>query len=375
MFLVFERLVYKEPWPKLDFFGRLFFVFIVFALFSSLWSISIFDSLKTGFIIGLTLAGGYLIIKISGELTAPNIQFCTNAFIIGGIIGLILLSIEAFSGEFLSRQIYTTLDKKLPTGDTYPIIKPGLTVMALYIWPWFALVSKRYSVKLGLAGIVFAGTILLFGCAHTALLAFTIGALFFSAAYMAKRHFSYILTVFVIAAALFIPIVPDLLPDPTISGKSISFLPNSAIHRIKIWQTTTHHIVENPILGIGFDTSQSLYPRETNERVVFLPDIPEKSWYIWTEPIPLHPHNFLLQIWLELGLIGASLAAILICFIIRAISKIGPRQFDSAVGYGALGGALLVASVSFGAWQSWWVCTLLIIASITAVSLSKKCLR
>ncbi|MGU3537209.1 O-antigen ligase family protein [Methylobacterium sp. A54F] len=65
-----------------------------------------------------------------------------------------------------------------------------------------------------------------------------------------------------------------------------------------------------------------------------------------------HPHNSFLQAWVELGLVGAVLAAAVLFLSLRAVSSLpdGTR----AVALGLVAAAAAVAFVEHGAWQAWW---------------------
>lgn len=65
-----------------------------------------------------------------------------------------------------------------------------------------------------------------------------------------------------------------------------------------------------------------------------------------------HPHNSFLQIWAELGLVGAILAAAVLFLTLRAIAVLPKGPF--AVALGLLAAAAAVAFVEHGAWQAWW---------------------
>ena len=77
--------------------------------------------------------------------------------------------------------------------------------------------------------------------------------------------------------------------------------------RVAIWRFTTERVVERPWLGWGMDASR-----------------------MWPGVIPLHPHNAALQVWLELGVVGAACAAVAIAY-------------------------LTIGALSFGVWQEWWL--------------------
>jgi O-antigen ligase len=69
-----------------------------------------------------------------------------------------------------------------------------------------------------------------------------------------------------------------------------------------------------------------------------------------------HPHNAALQIWVELGFIGAALAAAVLACVLRGLydlplAKLAPRLT-------LLTGGAAIALVGHGAWQGWWAAAL-----------------
>ncbi|MEO1092380.1 MAG: O-antigen ligase family protein [Pseudomonadota bacterium] len=66
----------------------------------------------------------------------------------------------------------------------------------------------------------------------------------------------------------------------------------------------------------------------------------------------LHPHNAPLQVWVELGAIGALLWAAGVFLAFRAMETLGARDLPIATLTAT--GVFVVACVSHGAWQDWW---------------------
>ena len=81
--------------------------------------------------------------------------------------------------------------------------------------------------------------------------------------------------------------------------------------------------------------------------------------------IPLHPHNAGLQVWLELGLVGALLLAGLAWVALRGLARL-PR-IDQTLGLATFSCAFVIASVSYGLWQNQWVATLMMAAALFQV--------
>jgi O-antigen ligase len=119
----------------------------------------------------------------------------------------------------------------------------------------------------------------------------------------------------------------------------------SAGHRLLIWSFTGDRIAEQPLLGWGLDSSRAIPGGNAEMR-------PGQNW------LPLHPHDAALQVWLELGLPGAALFALLLAlFWLRLDRLSGPRLYAAAAG-GALAASLAPLFAAYGVWQEWWIGTL-----------------
>jgi O-antigen ligase len=80
--------------------------------------------------------------------------------------------------------------------------------------------------------------------------------------------------------------------------------------------------------------------------------------------LPLHPHNVILQTWLELGLPGIILFVALCIFIIMTSVNHLRLKFESAAILGQLVTILGIANLSFGMWQAWWIAAIWLSAGL-----------
>ncbi|OXE36873.1 MAG: polymerase [Phenylobacterium zucineum] len=101
--------------------------------------------------------------------------------------------------------------------------------------------------------------------------------------------------------------------------------------RMGYWAHAQEWISDDPARGWGLDASRMFGPG-----------------------IQLHPHDAALQVWLELGLIGAVAAAVVWVSIFASLYR--PRP-DVQVAAGAGCGAVYLTfnAFSLGVWQEWWV--------------------
>jgi len=107
--------------------------------------------------------------------------------------------------------------------------------------------------------------------------------------------------------------------------------PLSWAQRMGYWRAASDLIGALPLRGWGLDASRMFDPR-----------------------IKLHPHDSALQIWLELGAIGAALVAALWVTVLLRLRR------DTSDPAAALAAAtaviyLTLGAVSFGVWQEWWL--------------------
>jgi len=118
----------------------------------------------------------------------------------------------------------------------------------------------------------------------------------------------------------------------------------SAGHRLLIWSFAGDRIAERPLAGWGLDASRAIPGGKDPIR-------PGQTW------MPLHPHNAPLQLWLELGVPGAVLFALVVALSWSALAAVvWPRLFASAAG-GSLMAALVASFASYGIWEEWWLAT------------------
>jgi exopolysaccharide production protein ExoQ len=126
----------------------------------------------------------------------------------------------------------------------------------------------------------------------------------------------------------------------------------SIYHRAVIWQFVGARIADKPVLGWGMHASRTMPGGH---------DTIGGS----AEKIPLHPHNAPLQIWLELGGIGAALMAALLAFL--AINCTGSPTRRAVLG-ATLTTAVAIAALSYGIWQGWWVAALWLLAALAVAT-------
>ena len=134
----------------------------------------------------------------------------------------------------------------------------------------------------------------------------------------------------------------ERVSDLVVTADAVKF---SAAHRLLIWSFVGDRIAEHPLAGWGLNSSRAIPGGKD-------PIEPGASW------LPLHPHNAPLQLWLELGVPGAVLLALVAAYAWLALARAEwPRRFAAAVG-GSLATGCIATLATYGIWEEWWQGTL-----------------
>ena len=117
--------------------------------------------------------------------------------------------------------------------------------------------------------------------------------------------------------------------------------PESWRQRLEVWAFASERVLERPWLGWGLEAART-FPQ-----------------------VPLHPHNAALQVWIELGLIGALLLALLWLRVFESVARVAARDRTAAAACaGAAGAYFTVGALSYGVWQEWWLAIAALLAAV-----------
>lgn len=278
----------------------------------------------------------------------------------GGLAAFVVLSaaltVEAALGMPLNRAAQ-------PEADLFELgrnLSRGAIVLLALSWPAAAwLLAGGGLPRAALAVLVLAAGAALSlpfdQLAHVAAVA--AGLLAFALACLAPRASVLIASWGFAAWALAAPFVtPFVLSRPGL----VERLPDSWAVRAGIWEYVCARILEQPWIGHGLDASRAV----TDRMHVRGLDI---------RTVPLHPHSASLQVWYETGAVGALLAASALFFggwaIARAASENRVGAAAAAATIASLG---VIANVSYGAWQEWWIATMLVAAALVVALLATR---
>jgi O-antigen ligase len=143
-------------------------------------------------------------------------------------------------------------------------------------------------------------------------------------------------------------LMPDTVIEATKGGHSRE--------RIELWQAFSDVARRYPVFGTGFASS----PHMGNHPVA------AKIDPAYRQMLKIgHPHNAFLQVWVELGAVGALLLSLLVLWVLRCLA--GAPDKIRRVGLITLTSASAIALVSHGAWQGWWISAVALAAALLTV--------
>ena len=229
----------------------------------------------------------------------------------------------------------------------YVVVSRGSVFMALMLWPTL-LAFYAFRCRMGVAAAIAGALGIAFLTDHGATklgIATGLATLAF-VSYFGRRAVVFIGSL-CIALVLSMPVLAlgsFLLQTWQPLAERLKL---SAVHRLYIWQFVAERIWERPFFGWGLDASGKIPGGN-----VLTP--------IGEPVISLHPHNAALQIWLELGAVGAALSTLLIAAIVLKLTRCHADRFTQATATAAFATSFAMASLSYGIWQSWWLGSLVL---------------
>ena len=347
-------------------------IFVLWAWTSALWSVTPAQSLYAATSVLVTLVVGLSFVAAARELDAGERKVFQRALIAGGVGGVALLAVELSSDAAVYRWVLERAGFAIQSPILLGVVfnfENGLSLVALFLWPWATALRNKGMGILAIVLPLFAIGLMVLAGKEAPLLAAVLGGVVLAAALLAPRLATPVLGLVVVLGVLAAPLLPKAIPPMDEFVRSAPNLSSSVYSRLLIWKNAGEHIFERPIAGHGMDTSRALYGREDKTERIFYDREGKPVW--WTgafEPIPLHPHNAVLQIWLELGLVGAAGLALLLAATVRALARSRLARADKAACLALFTTGLTMASISYGIWQGWWLGALWLAAAFAAAS-------
>ncbi len=338
----------------------------LWSIISCLWAVN-FTSAIVGSakLLGNLIAGG-LFYVVFQSLENFEKKLISNYVIAGFIFVLCIIIFEILTGSAL----YAKLKYVPPTPHIrdQAWLSTAVVVLSLFVWPVILALYKKnlpfqtrkkkvLLLVCTLSSILVISVQIGFLSGAAAVICGIIGASFVTN--LGQSTGAKVFIIVIILASL-TPFGLKQLENPIGQIKSVISVPYSAEHRLAIWKFTADKIVEKPVKGWGMNASKF---------------IPGGGVFLFSETgrqygraLPLHPHNVIAQIWLELGLPGIVMFIGLLSFILLKVVKLDYSKFEVAMIFGQIATVLVIANLSFGIWQAWWIATLWLSASVMQIA-------
>lgn len=277
----------------------------------------------------------YWAVVCAARRAGPTARRRALQVFVWGMLGLaIVLAIEAVSGARLYHYLKVLIGD--PEADRWDLVRRnvgnGGFVLAL-LWAPAGLAALRVGGPPWLAVILIASLALLtFSFGPDAPFLAAVAGLAAGVAVIrwpkgAARALGIAAGVLVLAA----PWLVLAARNAGLLAKLQAAAPQSWADRVGYWGRAADLTASEPILGWGLDASRMFSPG-----------------------IRLHPHDAALQVWLELGLVGAFAAAIVWGMTFARIARPRPGLVAGAQAAAATA-YFVIGAVSFGVWQEWWL--------------------
>ena len=333
--------------------GPLFYAAILiatWALISALWALDGAAALTTFAKLAGVLLSALVVLDGIQDLQPGDGRTIGRGMVAAFVVAALVLALESLSGLAGNRWYLEWRGQEKDFDDT--ILNRAEILLLLSAWPtayvlwqWAGAEAGAGRFRTGaLAVIAVAVVVIMIGVSNSnqlAALVALVGAVF--AAFTGK-WLQKLLAGLVVIGFLAAPLLPTTVLAPERWAASFDEKHYSALHRLHIWNFAAQRITDAPVIGWGLDAARRIPGGDTKLAG-------------GGNVMSVHTHNGSLQIWLELGAVGALIFAGLLAALWLRIAILEERTLRAG-GTGLLLSALMVANLSFGIWQTWWMASL-----------------
>lgn len=346
--------------------------FCTFAAVSAAWSLDPAHSLKVGITMLATLAGALALPRLFNRMPDALRQRLLFGTLAGYTIGVFLMAIE-FIADFPITKAVVTIAPHLAEewgGTSYIDIINGeifvrtglfsrtMFPIAVLLFPVLFVAAMRTSGRRRqvylYVPILCALVIVPLAGKTAAQLSLILGLLIYLIAYKSTKWAHRLVTAGWIATIVLI--VPACLLASRFTFDTTDFKSSHYSSRLQIWSHIGPAYLNNPVLGVGADAMRVA----ERKRVAALPEPTPEATHPDTRDLRYiprrHPHNSFLQVWFELGAIGAGLLLAAGLAAITLLRGLPERAKPFALAGTAV--AIVYVTVAHSFWQPWFAATL-----------------
>lgn len=343
---------------RAPFFWYSLLALIAYSGISIFWTLNVAETLKIWLLLVFISGSSYILLQTIGLYAQEcrNIGLIMRWLVLGHTIALLLLGMDIMLQPGPLAWLNNTFSR---TPFHFEKLNRGATVIALTLWPCLLGIRQmvpdhRQHRLLAAAMIVATAAVLLSLDSLAAVVSLCIGLTVFTYAYWVGIAVRIVLKLSLLATLVLMPVAALFWLDPDRWIALFPDMPASMQHRLYIWKFVAHQSLEHPFFGWGLKSSK------------YLPG----GWEL-VHPgmalLPLHPHNMVLQHWLELGMVGLVIMGSCLMGILAAIGRAGDHfaRPVRAVYYSVFFAFMAISMTAYGFWQVWWLCTAVMAAAVT----------
>ena len=323
-------------------------IFIAWAGTTAIWSLSPAASLLRLAKLAWIVAAFWLVLRAgAAEAAGPTPRRLFEVCAFGAIAAMALVVIERGSdGRFFE---LLGLYPPHPDSDIEAArVFKGVAALVVVSWCLLPQVLARCGRGFALAAVSALGLLVLWAGSLSAALAFGAAALSCALSWRFDKRFLAVLRIGALGVVLLLPAAGLSGQGPFVSAISTAVskglgASGSVLHRAYIYDFVIDSIWQRPLFGWGFDAAS------------VLPGAEEVIPPLNRDLLPSHPHNAVLEIWVETGAVGAVLGALVLWVVLRRIENGLPHRTDRAAAAAGFTAFFVISLLSFSLWATWWL--------------------
>lgn len=331
-------------------------------------------SIKALLLVALTLVANVFVTSL-GRTTGAELRAVTRGLVAAMIAAGAILAFEAFTVRLIERSVFSLQPEQVLTAHKHVRFENGVVtwvseaeanrrnaVFFLLLIPAFAALyverarafARPAAVALGLISLVLA----VFTEHQSSQSAVIVAAAVLGLAWLLPKLVRPAVTLgWVALVTLCVPLA--LMAFNADIHRSDSLF-STAQQRIVIWSYTAEKWLERPILGVGASATKVLHEARPDSELELQPGMP------YPLATSRHAHNYYVQIYYELGVVGAAVLLVAGLAALLQVSRLGPGI--GTAGFAQFTAVAMMVASSYGLWQFWLHCAIALSACLIALA-------
>lgn len=345
--------------------NKVILVFLAYSLLSAFWAIKPSDTINLWIRMVLLFIGYLALFSYVRDVNEK--EKILKSLLIGIVVAIIIANIEILTNGIIIRNLRFYTDEYLskshivrpPLKDYVVELNRGSSMLSILSWAvicWL-FIKGQYKAAVLFFCVVLA-TLARLESLSTVMGFVAGGFVAFPLVYFKGKNVLRIFAVLTVVGVFSVAAGTAMMDANKIVG-SVPVVPGAASNiRIYIYDYAAKQAMKKPVFGWGFNSSRH-YPVKESEYVDG-----------GRSPLPLHPHNNTLQVWLELGAVGLVVFATFLSLVLLRIKNSEYKPHVMATSTALFTNYFVMGQTGYGIWQNWWVAGGILAASFLMLSVS-----